>query len=135
VSAKTANLVAVTKAALEAGIAVCRPGADFREIGAAIDAVARQSGYKVNRDFIGHGVGRAFHAAPWVLPFKNNERVGKMVEGQTFTIEPIMHMGSAQHKMWKDQWTAVSVDSSLSAQFEHTLLVTAHGVERLTAYE
>ena len=104
----------------------------MQEIGAAIEKSARQSGYRVNKDFIGHGVGKNFHSAPWVLPFKNGERFGVMEEGQTFTVEPILHAGKTWHKMWKDKWTAVAKDGSLSAQFEHTVLITADGVERLT---
>jgi methionyl aminopeptidase len=129
------DLVLVTKAAMEAGINVCKPGVDFKEVGAAIEAFAKRYGYRVGKEFIGHGVGKHFHAQPWVLPFKNNQRYGKMQEGQTFTIEPILHMGKSKHDTWKDGWTVVTRDKSLCAQFEHTVLVTADGVERLTAYE
>ena len=135
VSAAARDLVTATKAAMEAGIQVCRPGVNFQAVGAAIEKEARAHGYTVNKDFIGHGVGKHFHSQPWVFPFRNREKVGVMQENQTFTVEPILHMGNSRYKMWKDKWTAVSCDRTLSAQFEHTVLVTADGVERLTAYE
>eukprot|EP00892_Ulva_mutabilis_P011213 jgi/Ulvmu1/8464/UM043_0044.1 len=129
------KLVEATNAALHAGIDVCGPGVDCSEIGNAIQRYSDSSPYTVSNSFIGHGVGKNFHAAPWVFHVANREREGTMQVGQTFTIEPILHMGKQNHRVWRDGWTAVTRDGSLSAQFEHTLLITESGVEILTAYE
>lgn len=91
--------------------------------------------FGVVRQFVGHGVGRVFHAAPMVLHYRNNEDQGKMQVGQTFTIEPMLTEGTTRHKMWNDKWTAVTADLKLTAQFEHTILITDKGFEVLTAYE
>ena len=80
---------------------------------------------------MGHGVGKVFHAEPAVLHFRNNEK-GRMILNQTFTIEPMLTIGSTNSTIWSDDWTAVTEDGSLSAQFEHTLLITEDGVEILT---
>ncbi|KAF8072774.1 MAP1D [Scenedesmus sp. PABB004] len=127
-----AELVEATRAALDAGIAVCGPGVPFRAIGHAIHRVADAAGLGLVRDFVGHGIGRAFHAAPAVLHHRN-VRPGAMEVGQTFTIEPILTLGGARHTTWRDGWTVVTADGSYAAQFEHTLLVTHDGVEVLTA--
>eukprot|EP01025_Chloroclados_australasicus_P001755 TRINITY_DN10430_c0_g1_i2.p1 TRINITY_DN10430_c0_g1~~TRINITY_DN10430_c0_g1_i2.p1 ORF type:complete len:242 (-),score=23.84 TRINITY_DN10430_c0_g1_i2:201-848(-) len=130
------QLVKATKEALDAGISVCKPGTDFREIGKAIQGYVNGTNFKVNKDFIGHGIGQNFHPQPWVFHFRNNERQGKMQVGQTFTIEPIVHEGrNINCSYWSDQWTAVSKDGKWSAQFEHTILVTEDGHEILTEYE
>ena len=133
VDPEAAKLVEVTRQALEAGIAVCKPGAPFRAIGAAIHALADQHGYGVCAGFCGHGVGRAFHSGPTILHCRNSEP-GTMVAGQTFTIEPMLTLSKqgVKARMWNDGWTAVTVDGSWSAQFEHTLLITPTGVEILT---
>ena len=133
VDPEAAQLVEVTRQALEAGIAVCKPGAPFRAIGAAIHALADQHGFGVCSGFCGHGVGRAFHSGPTILHCRNSER-GVMVAGQTFTIEPMLTLTKqgVNARMWGDGWTAVTVDGSWSAQFEHTLLITPTGVEVLT---
>ena len=133
VDPEAAQLVEVTRQALEAGIAVCKPGAPFRAIGTAIHALADQHGFGVCSGFCGHGVGRAFHSGPTILHCRNSER-GVMVAGQTFTIEPMLTLTKqgVNARMWGDGWTAVTVDGSWSAQFEHTLLITPTGVEVLT---
>ncbi|KAM7251706.1 hypothetical protein ACFE04_023589 [Oxalis oulophora] len=87
--------------------------------------------YGVVRQFVGHGVGRVFHAEPVVNHYRNNER-GRMVLNQTFTIEPMLTIGSSNPRMWNDDWTVVTEDGSLSAQFEHTILITENGAEILT---
>jgi len=127
------KLVEVTRQALEAGISVCRPGAPYRAIGAVIHGLADQHGYGVCSGFCGHGVGKAFHSGPTILHCRNTEP-GTMVVGQTFTIEPMLTMTKqgVKARMWNDGWTAVTVDGSWSAQFEHTLLITPTGVEVLT---
>jgi methionyl aminopeptidase len=85
----------------------------------------------VVREFVGHGIGKVFHAAPAVFHHRN-WRPGSMVLGQTFTIEPILTLGGRKNRTWPDGWTVVTADGSLTAQFEHTLLVTEDGVEVLT---
>lgn len=124
-------LVEVTKESLDKAIAVCGPEVELRKIGEAIQTVADQHGYGVVRSFVGHGVGRLFHSGPTVLHYRNRER-GKLELGQTFTIEPMLTMGSIHERYWDDNWTAVTADASLTAQFEHTLLIVENGVEILT---
>lgn len=131
VSPEAQRLCEVTRSALEAAIKVCGPGVPFKEIGAAIEDVAKKNKLGVVKDFVGHGVGRVFHASPHVLHYKNNEP-DVMQVGQTFTIEPMLSLGSTKVRMWKDKWTATTMDYSLSAQYEHTLLITKNGVEILT---
>ncbi|CAI6003266.1 unnamed protein product [Closterium sp. NIES-64] len=131
VSTAAKKLVEVTEEALNAAIAVCGPDAEFKKIGHAIHAMADKHSYGVVRKFIGHGVGSVFHAGPAVLHYRNNEP-GRMQVGQTFTIEPMFTMGGVRDVMWDDGWTAVTADGTLTAQFEHTLLITETGVEVLT---
>ena len=116
---------------MAAAIAACGPGEKFSAIGDAIEAVARRARMSVVREMVGHGVGRAFHSAPSVLHFKNS-RPETMQVGQTFTIEPILTLGSRKLTMWPDGWTLVTRDGSLAAQFEHTVLITQDGAEVLT---
>jgi methionyl aminopeptidase len=96
-----------------------------------MQTVADKAGFKVVRDFIGHGVGTVFHSAPNVFHFRNNEP-GVMVKNMTFTIEPMLVDGNMRYSMWPDDWTVVTKDGSLSAQYEHTLLITEEGAEILT---
>jgi len=135
VSAEAAALVAATKESLDRAIAVCKPGASFQEIGKAIHDLADEKKLGVVRSFVGHGVGKMFHSGPAVLHYRNNERYPAMQVGQTFTIEPMLTLGSTRERYWKDNWTAVTTDGSWTAQFEHTLLITDTGVDILTAYE
>ena len=97
----------------------------------AIQECAQRHKLNVVPDFVGHGVGRIFHSDPYVIPVRNREP-GIMQVGQTFTVEPILVMGSPRLSYWKDDWTAVAVDGSLSAQWEHTVLITPTGYELLT---
>eukprot|EP00889_Picochlorum_renovo_P000641 jgi/Picre1/27671/NNA_000635.t1 len=101
------------------------------EIGKAIQKVADSYGYTSSRSFVGHGVGTVFHAYPHILHYRNNEP-GVMQPGMTFTIEPMLCEKSAKEKFWKDNWTAVTADGGLSAQQEHTILITEDGHEILT---
>lgn len=128
-----ARLVDTTKEALDAAVALVRPGLPVSAIGNAIQAIADREGLGIVREFVGHGVGRVFHSNPVVVHCRNREP-GVLVAGQTFTIEPMLTLGSPRSRMWKDGWTVVTADGSLSAQFEHTLLVTPGGVEVLTAW-
>ncbi|GBF92100.1 methionine aminopeptidase [Raphidocelis subcapitata] len=126
-----AELVEATREALAAAVAACGPGAPFRAIGDVVQSIADRAGLSVVREYVGHGIGAAFHAAPSVLHHRNG-RPGEMVLGQTFTIEPILTLGSRHHRCWPDGWTLVTLDGSLAAQFEHTLLITEDGAEVLT---
>lgn len=125
------TLVQVTKDCLDRAISICAPGVQYNRIGKTIQEHADKYRFGVVQQFVGHGVGRVFHADPVILHHRNNER-GRMILGQTFTIEPMLTMGSINPVIWADDWTAVTEDGSLSAQFEHTLLITENGVEILT---
>ncbi|CAA6658883.1 unnamed protein product [Spirodela intermedia] len=125
------SLVQVTHDCLQKAISLCAPGVEYNRIGKTIHDHADKFKFGVVRQFVGHGVGRVFHADPVILHNRNNER-GRMVLGQTFTIEPMLTMGSINSVIWADNWTAVTEDGSLSAQFEHTILITENGAEILT---
>ncbi|KAJ3695877.1 hypothetical protein LUZ60_001254 [Juncus effusus] len=125
------QLVEVTKTCLGKAISICAPGVEYSLVGKTIQDHADKFKLGVVRNFVGHGVGRVFHADPVILHFRNREP-GRMVLGQTFTIEPMLTMGSIDPVIWDDDWTAVTKDGSLSAQFEHTLLITENGAEILT---
>lgn len=125
------TLVQVTKDCLDRAISICAPGVQYNRIGKTIQEHADKYRFGVVQQFVGHGVGCVFHADPVILHYRNNER-GRMILGQTFTIEPMLTMGSINPVIWADDWTAVTEDGSLSAQFEHTLLITENGVEILT---
>ncbi len=127
------RLVDVTRECLDLGIAAVRPGNQVRDIGRAIQAHAEGLGYGVIRAFVGHGVGRTFHSDPQVFHYDNPAARQVLEPGMTFTIEPMISIGDWHHEMWDDGWTAVTVDRSRTAQFEHTLVVTEDGAEVLTA--
>jgi Xaa-Pro aminopeptidase len=101
-----------------------RPGRELNVIGRVIESYAKRFGYGVVREFTGHGIGRSFHSGLVVLHY-DEPSVDPVVEpGMTFTIEPMITIGAWQHRMWDDDWTAVTVDGKRTAQFEHTVLVT-----------
>lgn len=131
VSNAVKRLVEVTEECLERGIALCKDGASFKKIGKRISEHAEKYGYGVVERFVGHGVGTVFHSEPLILHHRNDSP-GFMVEGQTFTIEPILTMGSTECITWPDNWTTVTADGSPAAQFEHTILITRTGAEILT---
>ena len=126
------RLVEVTRECLERGIAAVKPGGRVRDIGKAIQTYAEGEGYGVVRAFVGHGIGRAFHSEPQVYHYDNPQARMELKPGMTFTIEPMITIGDWHHQMWDDGWTAVTVDRSRTAQFEHTLVVTETGAEILT---
>ncbi len=126
------RLVEVTRQSLEAGIAAVRPGRPISDIGRAIQDVAEPAGYGVVRAFIGHGVGEQFHTDLQIPHYYDPAFSRIMEEGMTFTIEPMITTGTWRHVMWDDGWTAVTADGGRTAQFEHTLVVTADGAEILT---
>ena len=130
---KAQRLIQVTHDALMKGIEAVRPGATFGDIGAAIQTYVEGKRMSVVRDFCGHGLGRTFHAPPNVLHFGRSGKGPVIEEGMFFTIEPMVNLGRPDTKVLADDWTAVTRDKSLTAQWEHTLLVTETGVEVLTA--
>ncbi len=128
----TRRLVKVAQEAMWKGIAAVRPGAHLGDIGFAIERHAKTNGYSVVRDYCGHGIGREMHEEPNVLNFGRRGTGLKLREGMTFTIEPMINQGTRKVSTESDGWTVVTGDGKLSAQFEHTVAVTATGVEVLT---
>jgi methionyl aminopeptidase len=129
------RLVECTRECLRLGIAQVKPGARIGDIGAAIQAHAEGSGYAVVRDFVGHGIGRIFHTAPQVPHYGKKGKGRRMEAGMVFTIEPMINVGTWEVEVLDDGWTALTLDRKLSAQFEHTIVVTDDGVEVLTLAE
>ncbi|MBU0551418.1 type I methionyl aminopeptidase [Myxococcota bacterium] len=132
VSPEAERLVRVTWECLLKGIDVVKPGVKLNVVGRVIEAHAKAHGYSIVRDFTGHGIGELFHMDPYVAHYEERRNPWVIQEGMTFTIEPMLNMGTHRCEMWADDWTAVSADLSLSAQFEHTILVTKGGAEILT---
>ncbi len=126
------KLVEVSWQCLLQSIELVRPGQHFNAIGQVIEKLVKEHGYSIVREFTGHGLGEFFHMAPYVAHFFEPNNSTIMEEGMTFTIEPMINAGCAECVIWPDKWTAVTRDLARSAQFEHTLLVTAEGVEILT---
>lgn len=114
------------------GIKMVKPGAKLGDIGAAIQTHAESQGFSIVREYCGHGIGKAFHEEPQVVHYGTPGTGIELREGMTFTIEPMVNVGKRHVKVLPDQWTVVTKDRSLSAQWEHTLLVTKDGVEILT---
>ncbi len=129
---KAQKLVEVTQECLRLGIAEVKPGAKIGDIGAAIQEYAESFGFSVVRDFVGHGISNIFHTAPDVPHYGIRGRGKKLRPGMVFTIEPMINEGTHEAEMLSDGWTAVTGDRLLSAQFEHTIVVTEDGVEILT---
>lgn len=126
------RLVKVTRECLELGIAAVKPGRPISDIGTAIQTYAEEQGYGVVRDFVGHGIGEQFHTDLQIPHYFNPLANTIMEEGMTFTIEPMITMGTYRFNVWPDDWTAVTTDGLRTAQFEHTILVTKDGAEILT---
>jgi methionyl aminopeptidase len=118
--------------AMRRGIEVVRPGTRLGDIGHAIQSFVEAERCSVVREYCGHGIGRVFHEDPQVLHYGQPGTGLELVEGMTFTVEPMVNAGRRQVKLLRDGWTVVTKDHSLSAQWEHTVLVTADGVEVLT---
>jgi methionyl aminopeptidase len=131
-SRKSERLIEVTHDALMKGIEAVRPGNTFGDIGHAIQSFVEANRMSVVRDFCGHGLGRVFHAPPNVLHYGRPGTGPVLEEGMFFTIEPMVNLGRPETKILADDWTAVTRDKSLSAQFEHSLGVTADGAEIFT---
>ncbi|MGW1997196.1 type I methionyl aminopeptidase [Embleya sp. NPDC001921] len=125
-------LVERTREALNRGIKAVRPGRQINVIGRVIESYAKRFGYGVVRDFTGHGINSSFHSG-LIIPHYDDERATTVMEpGMTFTIEPMLTLGSYDYDMWDDGWTVVTKDRKRTAQFEHTLVVTDTGAEVLT---
>ncbi|MCW2795021.1 MAG: map [Nocardioides sp.] len=125
-------LVQRTREALDRGINAVRPGRRINVIGRVIESYAKRHGYGVVRDFTGHGIGSSFHSG-LIIPHYDEPAYDDVMDvGMTFTIEPMLNLGSPDWEMWDDGWTVVTRDRRRSAQFEHTLVVTATGAEVLT---
>jgi methionyl aminopeptidase len=125
-------LVERTREALNRAIRAVRPGRPVSVIGRVIESYARRFGYGVVRDFTGHGIGTAFHSGLVIPHYDDPAHSTVMEPGMTFTIEPMLNLGTHEWEMWDDGWTVVTKDRRRSAQFEHTILVTESGAEVLT---
>lgn len=131
-SRKAERLIQVTHDSLMIGIQAVRPGNTFGDIGHAIQSFVERQRMSVVRDFCGHGLGRVFHSPPNVLHYGRAGTGPVLEEGMFFTIEPMVNLGRPETKVLSDDWTAVTRDKSLSAQFEHSVGVTADGCEIFT---
>jgi methionyl aminopeptidase len=128
------RLVDTTREAMLAGVRAVRPGARLGDVGHAIQKLAEGAGYSVVRDYCGHGIGRIYHEELQVLHYGRPNTGLLIKEGMTFTIEPMLNVGEPDVASLDDGWTVVTADGTLSAQWEHTIAVTAHGVEILTPW-
>ncbi|MBN2433176.1 MAG: type I methionyl aminopeptidase [Acidobacteria bacterium] len=129
------KIVDVTRECLRRGMAAVRSGGTTGDIGWAIQQHAESHGCSVVREFVGHGVGFAFHEEPQIPHFGRRGHGIPLVPGMVFTIEPMINLGERHLKILSDQWTAITADGSLSAQFEQTILVTEDGCESLTPFD
>ena len=133
INTRAKKLIDVTYDALEAGLAVIKPGATFGDIGYAIQQVVEANRMSVVRDFCGHGIGRIFHDSPNVLHYGRRGEGSTLKKGMFFTVEPMVNLGKPHVKVLSDGWTAVTRDKSLSSQCEHSVGVNADGVELFSA--
>lgn len=131
-SPEARKLVETTYKAMMAGIRAVKPGARLGDVGHAIQKLAEGAGYAVVRDYCGHGIGRVYHEDPQVLHYGRPNTGLLLKEGMTFTVEPMINLGGPDVDQLDDGWTVVTADGSLSAQWEHMIVVTAHGYEILT---
>lgn len=134
-TAPNQRLVDITQECLYMGIDLVKPGARLGDIGAAIQKHAEKNHYSIVREYCGHGIGKEFHEDPQVLHYGKAGTGLELKEGMIFTIEPMVNQGTRFNKLMKDGWTVVTKDRKLSAQWEHTILVTADGYEVLTRRE
>lgn len=131
-SVKAKRLVEVTREAMFAGIRQVRPGATLGDVGHAIQSLVEAERFSVVREYCGHGIGQVYHDDPQVLHYGQPGTGVRLEKGMTFTIEPMVNEGARHTRLMPDGWTVVTRDRSLSAQWEHTVLVTDDGVEILT---
>src|SRR5438552_5864645 len=127
ITPERARLLAVTRKALDAGIAAARPGNRVSDIGAAVEALALQNGYGVVRDFVGHGVGTALHEEPQIPNYGPAGRGGVLKTGMVIAIEPMLNLGRAEVTVDRDGWTVRTKDGSASAHFEYTVTLRQEG--------
>jgi methionyl aminopeptidase len=132
VAPEVTDLLRVTEEALFRGIDSVRPGARVSDIGAAVQQHVEGQGYSVVREFVGHGIGTSLHEEPQVANYGPAGRGPRLSEGMVLAIEPMVNAGKPAVKVLSDGWTAVTKDRSLSAHFEHTVVVIPHGAEILT---
>ena len=132
VSADAARLLRVTEAALFHGIDAVKPGARVSDIGAAVQAHVEAHGFSVVREFVGHGIGTSLHEEPQIANYGPPGRGPRLAEGMALAIEPMVNVGAAAVKVLGDGWTAVTSDGTLSAHFEHTVVVADGGREIMT---
>jgi methionyl aminopeptidase len=125
-------LVERTHEAMMRGVRAVAPGRQLNVVGRVIESYARRFGYGVVKDFTGHGIGTTFHSGLIIPHFDDPDAITVMEPGMTFTIEPMLTLGTIDYEVWQDGWTAVTKDRKRTAQFEHTVLVTADGHEILT---
>ena len=128
-----ARLIEVTEASLAAGIAAMVPGGRLSDIGAAVQGVAEQAGFSVVREYTGHGIGMAMHEPPDVPNWGQPGKGRKLASGQTYAVEPMVCAGRPDTRLLDDQWTVVTRDGRRAAHTEHTIAITDHGPEILTA--
>lgn len=134
VSPEAADLIRTTYAAMMAGIETLKSGSYLKDIGNAIEAVIEPKGYGIVREYCGHGLGRKFHEDPQVLHYANNEFANtRLRAGTTLTVEPMINAGTWRTRLHDDGWRVTTADNRLSAQYEHSVLVTEEGYELLTA--
>ena len=131
-SIQAKRLCEITYQSMWKGIQQVKPGATLGDIGASIQEFAEDNGFSVVREFCGHGIGTVFHEDPQILHYGKKGEGLRLKEGMTFTIEPMINAGKKEIRMLPDGWTVVTKDRSLSAQWEHTILVTHEGYEVLT---
>ena len=129
------KIVSVASECLKRGISMVKPGNTVGDVGWEIQTYAEDQGCSVVRDFVGHGVGFEFHESPQIPHFGQKGQGIRFIPGMVFTIEPMINLGNKELKILADNWTAVTKDGSLSAQFEQTILVTQSGYESLTPYD
>ena len=132
--AEATRIVDITRECLKRALSIIKPGQTLGDIGWTIQTYAEAQGCSVVREFVGHGVGFEFHEAPQIPHFGNKGAGITLIPGMVFTVEPMINLGQKELKILDDNWTAVTKDGSLSAQFEQTVLVTEEGYERLTPY-
>ena len=126
------RLCKVTKECMMKAINLVKPGLHLGDIGAIIQEHANKHNFSVVKDYCGHGIGKKFHELPQILHYGTKNTGMKLEEGMTFTIEPMINSGGEKTRLLGDGWTVVTQDHSLSAQYEHTILVTTNGYEVLT---
>ncbi len=135
IDAERRRLLEVSREALDRAVEVMVPGKRLSDIGHTVQSRVESEGYSVVRVFAGHGIGRKLHEPPWIPNYGSPGRGPRLMPGMVFAIEPMVDQGGPEVRMLDDEWTAVTADGSLSAHFEHTILITDNGPEILTRIE